>query len=138
MASDRLEQYRKAQRVHIETQEGKPYTAFEVAATPQRRLDLRPGYDQQRTVAYGYLQDVIHAAGQMIGLMFTAPVLSVEIRGKHLQPLVDALREERVTIITEHIAKWHAQPVEGQPYIKTMTVTQAGRPRTAQTKPQDH
>ena len=128
MAENVLDKYRKAQQdtLKVETVEGTPYKAFEVAATPQRRIDLRPGYDAQRIVNYGYLFEISHAAGMMIGLMFSVPLLSVEIRGRNLQGLVDALREDKVFAIQEFIPDWHKKPEAGEPIIEKLKITGRG------------
>jgi len=125
MASNILDKYRKAQEetIKVETVAGQPYKAFEVAAGPQRRIDLRPGRDAQRIVNYGYLFEISHAAGMLIGLMFSTPMLSVRIEGKNLQSLVDGLREEKVIAIQEYIPEWHQKPADNEPIIKKLQIT---------------
>jgi hypothetical protein len=122
-----LDKYRKVQEesitVNVQNVEGHPYKAFESATVMQRRIDLRPGHDAQRIVNYGYLIEISHAAGMLVGLMFTNPVLSVRIEGKNLQGMVDLLREEKVIAIQEFIPSWHAQPPAGEPIITKMVVT---------------
>ena len=122
-----VRQERKAQRPTIETVEGKPYKAFESATHAQRRLDLRAGYDAQRIVSYGYLTDIVHAAGRIIGLSISVPQLSIEIKGRNLQELVDLLREERVTAIQEHITEWHEKPGLGQPVVESLQIIEPGK-----------
>ena len=113
MASNILDKYRKAQEetIKVETVAGQPYKAFEIAAVPQRRIDLKPGRDAQRIVNYGYLFEISYAADMFVGLMFSVPMLSVRIEGKNLQPLIDGLKEEKTVTIqgspqkTEYIAR---------------------------------
>jgi len=120
-----LDKYRKAQEdaVKIETLEGVPYKAFDVAATSQRRLDLRPALKAQRIVSYAYMTDVIHAGGVIVGMSFSVPKLSVQLQGKNLQALVDGLREDKVTFIQEFSSTRHLKPAEGEPIITKMQIT---------------
>jgi hypothetical protein len=133
MTGNLLDKYRQAakdetaSKVEMAAIEGQPYKAFEIAATPQRRIDLRTGYDASRIVSYAYLSDIIHAGGMCVALVFTSPYLTVDMRGVNLQELVDMLREERVVFIEEHVAEWHSPPQKGQPYVESMVLVEPGK-----------
>ena len=118
----------------IETLKGQPYKAFESAAVAQRRFDLRPGYDAQRIVSYGYLTDIVHAGAVIIGLSFSVPLLSVEIKGRNLQQLIELLREERITVIQEHVSEWHEKPQPDQPVVESLQITEPGKRSNAAPK----
>ena len=125
-----LDKYRQGvtdSRVQIETQEGQPYKAFEIATSSQRRLDLRPGYDAQRMVLYGYITEVFYAGDFMIDLLFHGYPMHVAIRGKNLGELIAALREERVVSISEYIPEWHTKPTPDMPVVQSLIVTKPGR-----------
>jgi hypothetical protein len=120
-----LDKYRKAQEdsITIETAPGHPYKAFESGTVMQRRIDLRPGRDAQRIVNYAYIVEISHAAGMLVGLVITNPVLAVRIEGRNLQGMVDLLREEKVTAIQEFIPEWHTKPAAGEAIINTLQIT---------------
>lgn len=123
--ADLLSKYRQAQEesIKVESITGNQYKAFETATVMQRRIDLRPGHDAQRIVNYAYLIEISHAAGMLVGLVFTNPILSIRIEGKNLQAMIDALREEKVTSIAEYIPEWHVKPADGEPVITKLQVT---------------
>lgn len=139
--SNLLDKYRKAVTEErkpptVETVEGKPYKAFEIASTPQRRLDLQPGYTAQRIVSFGSIIEIFYAGDFMLDLEFYGRSMHVAIRGRNLGELISALREERVISITEYIPEWHAMPAEDQPFIETLEITKPGR--FAPEKPSKH
>jgi len=137
--SDILDKYRKAQtdqHPKVQVQEGKPYQAFEVAAHPQRRLDLRPGYDAQRIVPYSYITEIFYAGDFMIDLLFHGYPMHVVIRGKNLGELITLLREERAISISEFIPEWHQNPDSDKPIVETLTITKPEREVTE--KPVKH
>lgn len=131
MKRDPLEKFRRALPAHVKDVEGHPYKAFEAASSPQRRLDLRPGYFEQRIVSYIYLTEIIHAGGVIVGLTFSTPALSVVIKGQNLQEMVDLLREEKVSIITEYVSEWHEKVPDDQPKIDSMQISEVGGRRVA-------
>jgi hypothetical protein len=139
MVFDRLEKYRQDTRIRVadsQAVEGEPYAAFQVATTSQRRFNVRPVGKAERVFSYGYLIDIRHAGGAIVGLSFSAPNLSIEIDGANLETLVDGLREERVTHITEHLPAWHKPCGEEEPYIKSLRIYEAGKPHDDEPAPE--
>jgi hypothetical protein len=132
-----VQEDRESQRPTIETVEGKPYKAFESAPIPQRRLDLRPGYDAQRIISYGYLTDIMYAGDFMLTLR-CGPGFVANINGRNLTEMISLLREERLTAIQEHIPEWHVQPGENDPYIEKLEITDASLPGSKSKKPGKH
>lgn len=136
-----LDKYRKAvteerKQPDVETVQGKPYKAFEVSTVPQRRIDLRPGYDAQRIVPYSAISETFYAGDFMLDLEFYGRPMHVAIRGRNLGELIAALREERAVSITEYIPEWHAMPAEDEPFVETLEITKPGL--SAPEKPSKH
>lgn len=140
MPSDPLDKYRPAasSRVSVESVEGQPYAALELSENAQRRfIRFSPVGKANHSFQYGHLVKITDAGGVILGLSFAVPRAVVEIKGENLEPLLTAILDGRAATLTEFIPGWHKQVSASEPFIETMTITEAGQPASEPDPAQD-
>lgn len=116
-----LDKYRdEARRVpEIRDVAGEPYAAFKAVAAPLRRIDIRPRRDAQRLVSYASIGDIVYA-GNRIGIL--GHTCTIDIEGRNLASLIQALQEERVLYIQEFSPKRFGKPADDAPVVESIKI----------------
>jgi hypothetical protein len=87
------------------------------------QLEIRRNGQLAYTVAYRYRLYTTHDGqqGTIINLVFS--FMAVEIRGRNLQPVKDALVDERCNFIQDFDARAYPPPAPDQPVIESIKIT---------------
>jgi hypothetical protein len=126
MSVDKLAQFRKAPIVTEQSQAEFPeddgsYLAFHAVDRDQKRLSARAVGVAWVHATYSFLQYITEDAGRgrMFYLVFGFMV--IEVRGRNLSPVVDAIRREACTFIQQFDpGKWEKPKDASEPIIESI------------------
>jgi hypothetical protein len=124
MAYDPLAKWRRQQSPSTEAQptDNTVYEAYK-ADRAMERLEIRRSGQLAYVVAYRYLLYMTHdeQKGTTINLVFSFMV--VEIRGRNLQPVMNAIADGRCDFIRDFDARAYPPPAPDQSIIESIKIT---------------
>jgi hypothetical protein len=140
MDTDRLARFRKGETPQetpgeIAPVTGKqPYTAFHTSKDNQRFLELRFKFPEPAECHLNAMMSAMEVEwrwGLGITLVYGNNSMVIAIKGKNLQPVIEAIKECKAVWLAEFDAENHL-PIEGDnaPFIESIEITTT-RPETA-------
>lgn len=108
--------------------DARTYRAVEVSAAAEYVLTLHTGNGQLSALAYTGLTQITgdETGGTRLRLRFGASTV-VDIAGRNLAPVFQAIRTRRAAHLTELVPDRHSEPQDGQPVITAVKFGELGR-----------
>ena len=100
----------------------KPYIAAEIDQSGERvhRLKIYFSNGDINVPSYAYLSNAFLKSDTYIGMVFS--IGGVEVKGRNLGKLIDALQDERIRVLRYFDPEQHEPPAPDEPFIESIAM----------------